>query len=182
VVCTYLPLSPSIWKLWRLNVPDLDTDDLLQKHALPSRSDSQRRFDSVDGQRTTNGAFKSSSVPPKDGSIFKLKDSSIFKISDQVTEALKNGWPIVALETTIYTHGFPYPDNVELAKSLEDIVRENGAVPATIGIVDGVARVGLSEQELTDLCSRAGDPETMKVSRRDLPYILGMVCKSEKSS
>jgi pseudouridine-5'-phosphate glycosidase/pseudouridine kinase len=82
---------------------------------------------------------------------------------------------VVALETTIYTHGFPYPDNVALAKDLEHIVYKNGAVPATIGIIDGVARVGLNTLELTALASSAGKPETMKVSRRDLPYILGMV-------
>lgn len=83
--------------------------------------------------------------------------------------------PIVALETTIYTHGFPYPDNVALALDLESIVRRNGGVPATIGILEGVARVGMTTEELKRITAAAGDPETMKVSRRDLPYILGLV-------
>ena len=83
--------------------------------------------------------------------------------------------PVVALETTIYTHGFPYPDNVALALDLEAIVRRNGGVPATIGILDGVAKVGLTNEELTALASSAGKSETMKVSRRDIPYILGLV-------
>jgi pseudouridylate synthase / pseudouridine kinase len=85
--------------------------------------------------------------------------------------------PVVALETTIYTHGFPYPDNVALALELEDIVRSNGGIPATIGILAGIARIGLSTEELVALTSTAGKPETMKVSRRDLPYIIGMVSR-----
>lgn len=85
------------------------------------------------------------------------------------------GKPIVALETTIYTHGFPYPDNVALATHLETVVRTNGGIPATIGVLHGVARVGLSPQELIELASAAGKMETMKISRRDLPYITGLV-------
>lgn len=99
----------------------------------------------------------------------------MFKMSDEVAHAITNGTPVVALETTIYTHGFPYPDNLSLAFDLEKIVRANSAVPATIGIVGGVARVGLTEKEIEILASAAGKPETMKVSRRDIPYILGMV-------
>jgi Indigoidine synthase A like protein len=102
----------------------------------------------------------------------------VFKVSSEVARALRDNAPVVALETTIYTHGFPYPDNVELALDLERIVRANGAIPATIGVVGGVARVGLTKEEIVTLASGAGKPETMKVSRRDLPYILGMVCKT----
>lgn len=130
---------------------------------------------SYDGQ--DKGQGQSEAVKARRGKGFKPPpNNSIFKLSDRVREALTHGWPVVALETTIYTHGFPYPENAELANNLEDIVRENGAVPATIGIVDGVARVGLSSSEISGLCSRAGDPDTMKVSRRDLSYIVGMVC------
>jgi pseudouridylate synthase / pseudouridine kinase len=100
----------------------------------------------------------------------------VFKISPEVAQAVNNNLPVVALETTIYTHGFPYPENVALALNLEKIVRANGAIPATIGVVGGVAKVGLSRGEITTLAAGAGKPETMKVSRRDLPYILGMVC------
>jgi hypothetical protein len=101
--------------------------------------------------------------------------TTIFRISPEVTAALKKRLPVVALESTIYTHGFPYPENVALALDLENIVRAHGAIPATIGILNGLARVGLSSHEIKTLASGAGNPETMKVSRRDLPYILGMV-------
>ncbi|KAI9048287.1 hypothetical protein LZ554_008082 [Drepanopeziza brunnea f. sp. 'monogermtubi'] len=104
----------------------------------------------------------------------------VFQVSDEVRYALKNNQPVVALETTIYTHGFPYPDNVALALDLEEIVRKNGAIPATIGVLDGVARVGLSAQEIIELASSAGKPETMKVSRRDLPYVMGMALAGVK--
>jgi len=100
----------------------------------------------------------------------------IFQLSTEVSRAVHNNLPVVALETTIYTHGFPYPENVALALDLEKIVRANGAIPATIGVVGGVARVGLTSKEIMTLAAGAGKPETMKVSRRDLPYILGMVC------
>lgn len=96
-------------------------------------------------------------------------------MSEEVRHAVATNTPVVALETTIYTHGFPFPNNVALALELESIVRQNGAVPATIGILDGVARVGLSETEIREVASAAGKPETMKISRRDLPYILGKV-------
>lgn len=98
-----------------------------------------------------------------------------FRISHEVLDAIHTNKPVVALETTIYTHGFPYPDNVALALELEAIVRSNGGIPATIGILEGIARVGLSSEELVALTSTAGKPETMKVSRRDIPYIIGMV-------
>ncbi|CZR50350.1 related to carbohydrate kinase, contains PfkB domain [Phialocephala subalpina] len=111
---------------------------------------------------------------------FNAQSTPNFHISDEVYTALKEGRPVVALETTIYTHGFPYPDNVALALDLEKIVREHGAVPATIGILEGVARVGLTDAEITSLASTAGDPTTMKVSRRDLPYILGMGLAGKK--
>jgi hypothetical protein len=105
----------------------------------------------------------------------KRDRSIIFQISAEVESAVYEHRPVVALETTIYTHGFPYPDNVSLALDLEKIVRANGAVPATIGIIDGVAKIGLTKDEIERLASSAGNPDTMKVSRRDLPYILGLV-------
>lgn len=97
------------------------------------------------------------------------KDTKLFRISEEVREALHSNKPVVALETTIYTHGFPYPENVALASYLESIVRKNGGVPATIGILDGVARVGLSPEEIIQLCSTRGQT-TLKLSRRDLAY------------
>jgi pseudouridine-5'-phosphate glycosidase len=108
--------------------------------------------------------------------ITRKIEATVFKVSDEVKEAVKTYKPVVALETTIYTHGFPYPDNVSLAHDLETIVRNNGGIPATIGILNGVAHVGLTNGQLTEIASAAGDPETRKVSRRDIPFLLGMVC------
>jgi hypothetical protein len=99
----------------------------------------------------------------------------VFRRSPEVLEAKQLDLPTVALETTIYTHGFPYPENVDLALSLEQIVRDNGGVPATIGVIDSNICVGMSKDQITRLASSAGDPETMKVSRRDICYIVGMV-------
>lgn len=104
-----------------------------------------------------------------------LGNSRIFQASEEVREATLSGKPVVALETTIYTHGFPYPDNVALATHLESVVRRNGGVPATIGILNGVARVGLSEKELTELVDPSTNTELMKISRRDMPFITGLV-------
>ena len=70
--------------------------------------------------------------------------------------------------------GFPYPENIALSSLLESVVRTNGGVPATIGIVDGVARVGMDSEELIKLASSAGKSTTLKLSRRDLGYIGGM--------
>ncbi|KAF4540910.1 hypothetical protein BFW01_g5500 [Lasiodiplodia theobromae] len=106
----------------------------------------------------------------------KTSISSVLQVSDEVREALHGSKkrPVVALETTIYTHGFPYPDNVALASHLESIVRTMGGVPATIGILDGVARVGLDPEELIRIAASAGKEGTMKISRRDLAYSCGL--------
>lgn len=103
-----------------------------------------------------------------------LTIAKFFKVSEEVQQAIAEKRPIVALETTIYTHGFPYPDNVALSTRLESLVRENGGVPATIGILDGVARVGLEPKQLDQLVSSPGSPNTWKLSRRDLGFVLGM--------
>lgn len=92
------------------------------------------------------------------------------EISKEVQEALEKNQPIVALESTIISHGMPYPQNVETALTVEDIVRENGAVPATIAILNGKLKVGLSKEEI-DYLGKKGLAVT-KASRRDLPAIL----------
>ncbi|RED64618.1 pseudouridine-5'-phosphate glycosidase [Cohnella lupini] len=89
--------------------------------------------------------------------------------TDEVQDALIANKPIVALETTIISHGMPYPQNIEMARKVEQIIRDNGAVPATIGILDGRIKIGLNEQELEAF---ATTPRVEKVSRRDFPYIL----------
>ncbi|MFG1943105.1 pseudouridine-5'-phosphate glycosidase [Nonomuraea sp. NPDC048826] len=86
--------------------------------------------------------------------------------SDEVAEALASGAPVVALESTIISHGLPQPRNLQVARELEGIVRSEGAVPATIAVLDGVARVGLNELELERI---ATEPGLRKLSQRDLP-------------
>ena len=92
------------------------------------------------------------------------------KISNEVAEALAANKPVVALESTIISHGMPYPQNVETALTVEKIIRERGAIPATIAIINGMLTVGCSEQEI-DYLGRKG-LEVTKVSRRDIPFIV----------
>ena len=89
--------------------------------------------------------------------------------SPEVAAARTAGKPIVALESTIISHGMPYPQNVTTAREVEQIIREAGAVPATIAVIDGKICIGLSESQL-ELLGKS--PDAMKVSRRDLPYVL----------
>lgn len=89
--------------------------------------------------------------------------------SDEVLTAKENNQPIVALESTIISHGMPYPKNVETARLVEQLIRDNGAVPATIAIMDGKIKIGLSDKELESLGNSEG---VAKASRRDLPYLL----------
>ncbi|MED3573045.1 pseudouridine-5'-phosphate glycosidase [Cytobacillus praedii] len=89
--------------------------------------------------------------------------------SAEVQEAKKANKPIVALESTIISHGMPYPQNVETAKEVEEIIRKNGAVPATIAIINGKIKIGLSDEDL-EFLGTSKDIE--KASRRDLPYLI----------
>ena len=92
------------------------------------------------------------------------------KISAEVAEALKNNKPVVALESTIISHGMPYPQNVETALAVENIIRQNGCVPATIAILEGKLTVGCTREEIDEL-GRRGTSVT-KVSRRDIPFVV----------
>ena len=91
-------------------------------------------------------------------------------VSPEVQKALDEGCPVVALESTIISHGMPYPKNVETALNVEKIVRENGAVPATIAIIKGKMTVGCTPEQIEYLGKRGLD--TPKASRRDLPVLL----------
>ncbi len=93
----------------------------------------------------------------------------LIQMTDEVRSALDEGRPVVALESTIISHGMPYPRNVEMAREVEEIVRDGGAVPATIAVLGGVPRIGLTPEDLELLGSH---PEVLKVSVRDLPYVL----------
>lgn len=90
-------------------------------------------------------------------------------LSEEVKAGMEKGLPIVALESTIISHGMPYPQNVKMAREVEQIIRDNGAVPATIAIVDGKIKIGLSDDELEMFGSSKG---IAKVSRRDLAEIV----------
>lgn len=96
-----------------------------------------------------------------------LKD--YLDISPEVQKALDEGRPVVALESTIISHGMPYPQNVETARKVENIIRQAGAVPATIGIIKGRLKAGLTDEEIEYM----GDGEKiLKTSRRDIPFII----------
>lgn len=91
------------------------------------------------------------------------------RISEEVKNALKNNQPVVALESTIISHGMPYPKNVETALKVEATIRENGAIPATIGIIEGEPVIGMSPEEIELFGKTKG---IKKVSRRDIPIVV----------
>lgn len=91
--------------------------------------------------------------------------------SREVQQARENNQPIVALESTIISHGMPYPQNVEMATTVEQIIRNNGAIPATIAIIDGKIKIGLESEDLEIL---ATSKDVAKVSRRDLAEVVAM--------
>lgn len=93
----------------------------------------------------------------------------LIKINPEVAHALENNIPVVALESTIISHGMPYPQNVQTALQVEKIIRDNGAIPATIGIIDGTPIVGMNAEEIELFGKTKG---ICKVSRRDLPVIM----------
>ena len=90
-------------------------------------------------------------------------------IKPEVEKALEEGTPVVALESTIISHGMPYPKNVEIALAVEDVIRKNGAVPATIAIIGGRIKIGLTADEIEYM---AKADNVLKVSRRDFPLVI----------
>ncbi len=92
----------------------------------------------------------------------------MIRVNPEVAKALKENRPVVALESTIISHGMPYPKNVQTALEVEKVIRDHGAVPATIGIIDGDAIVGMTPEEIEQFGKRQG---IIKVSRRDLPVV-----------
>ncbi|MEC4728622.1 pseudouridine-5'-phosphate glycosidase [Shewanella sp. D64] len=91
-------------------------------------------------------------------------------INPEVAAALAAGKPVVALESTIISHGMPYPQNVETALRVEQIIRDNGAIPATIAILKGRLKVGMTPQEIE--CLGKAGLDVIKTSRRDIPFIV----------
>lgn len=94
---------------------------------------------------------------------------SYLEYSDEILDAKKEGLPIVALESTIISHGMPYPENVKMAKTCERIIRDNGCIPATIAVINGKIKIGLDDDDLEYLASAK---DVAKVSRRDLAYVV----------
>lgn len=91
------------------------------------------------------------------------------EVSTEVQKALRRGEPVVALESTIIAHGMPYPQNVETARAVEEIIRNTGAIPATIAIIGGKMKIGMSKDELEFLGT---DKTILKASDRDIPFVL----------
>ncbi len=91
------------------------------------------------------------------------------KLNKEVKNAIKNNQPIIALESTIISHGMPYPDNIECGKMVEDIIRKHGATPATIALHNGYIHIGIEDELMSFL---AKNDMVMKASRRDMAYIL----------
>ncbi len=98
-----------------------------------------------------------------------MKREDLLAYSQEVAQARSRNQAVVALESTIISHGMPWPQNLETARELEAIVRQNGAIPATIAVLKGKIQVGLERDQLEQL---AKDPQVQKVSRRDLPLVL----------
>jgi pseudouridine-5'-phosphate glycosidase len=97
-------------------------------------------------------------------------NSAQLKLSSEVENAIRSGNPVVALESTIISHGMPYPQNFEMALAVEEQVRKHGAIPATVAVLGGQLRAGLSKTEIEELAKKGA--QTVKVSRRDLPLII----------
>jgi pseudouridylate synthase len=92
-----------------------------------------------------------------------------FEYSHEVSQAILEKSPLLALESTLITHGLPYPENIETALQIENIVRENGVTPATIAIINGKIKIGVTTEDLEIL---VGDKSVVKASVRDIPFIL----------
>ena len=97
--------------------------------------------------------------------------SSCVKVLPEVSKALSSNQPVVALESTIIAHGMPYPQNIELANDISQILRDRGCIPATIAIKNGIFRAGLHSDEMEDLALAGMEGRAVKCSTRDLPLV-----------
>lgn len=98
----------------------------------------------------------------------------LIDVHPEVEQALVEKQPLVALETTIVTHGMPYPVNLETAKSVERHVRSAGAIPATIGVIEGRVKIGLESSQLEYLADLHSNPGSVKLSRRDIAAAMAL--------
>ncbi|GFY61286.1 pseudouridine-5'-phosphate glycosidase [Trichonephila inaurata madagascariensis] len=104
--------------------------------------------------------------------ICRLSSSyqNFFKFSEEVSQSLSNNKPIVALESTVITHGLPYPENLKSVCQMEDIVRQGNATPAVIGVIQGNIHIGMNKSDVEELASK--NMNLVKISKRDLPFAL----------
>src|SRR6056300_2073299 len=103
--------------------------------------------------------------PPRPAPMFAERTPMNFDIHPDVAQALEQGTPVVALESTIITHGMPWPQNYDMAQQVETVIRENGAFPATVAVLNGEIKIGLSDADLREL---AQTQDARKLSRADL--------------
>lgn len=103
-----------------------------------------------------------------------LKRQAPIDVHPEVEDALANGNPVVALESTIITHGMPYPTSLEMAQSVERVVRSTGSVPATIALLGGRIKIGLQPAELERLADQPPNKTAIKLSRRDLAAAIAL--------
>jgi pseudouridine-5'-phosphate glycosidase/pseudouridine kinase len=103
-----------------------------------------------------------------------LKRRAPIDVHPEVEDALASGKPVVALESTIITHGMPYPTSLEMAQSVERIVRSTGSVPATIALIGGRIKIGLQPAELDRLADQRSNQTAVKLSRRDIAAAIAL--------
>ncbi|GMF22959.1 unnamed protein product [[Candida] boidinii] len=102
---------------------------------------------------------------------FLRNHSTFVQVSDEVRQSLLENKPVLALESTIITHGLPYPDNINMANKVESLIRSHNVTPATISFINGTPKVGLSQSEIETL-GDINNYDSLKISRRDIPYIM----------
>ncbi|GMF80262.1 unnamed protein product [[Candida] boidinii] len=102
---------------------------------------------------------------------FLRNHSTCIQVSDEVRQSLLENKPVLALESTIITHGLPYPDNINMANKVESLIRSHNVTPATISFIDGTPKIGLSQSEIEKL-GDINNYKSLKISRRDIPYIM----------
>lgn len=128
---------------------------------------------------TAARCLRCSSILRTPRALTRLRDSPLsryIQISEEVKDALYRSLPVVSLETAITSHGLPYEQAISTAKSLDEIIRINGAVPAVIGLIDGKIKIGLNESEIERLANPESRTKKWKVGKRDIaPAIVNKV-------
>lgn len=98
--------------------------------------------------------------------------TNLLQIHPEVQEAIQTSKPVVALESTILSHGLPYPENLQLSRDISKIIRSKGVIPATIAVKNGTCHVGLTNEDLSDLVLSGVEGRATKCSTRDLPFLM----------